>query len=92
LIDKRTGKKLELDKSYEDNPFQIGPQSYSNLPNLRANTPADQVETPNIQIWGSANLGNGTDIFNVVFNDQDQPVFIPTYGNQIQANLLETLL
>jgi hypothetical protein len=78
LIDKRTGKKLELDKSYEGN-FKIEPQSYLNLPNLRANTPADQVETPNIQTWGSANLGNGTDIFNVVFNDQDQPVFIPTW-------------
>jgi hypothetical protein len=94
LIDKRTGKKLELDKSYEDN-FQIGPQSYSNLPNLRANTPADQVETPNIQIWGSANLGNGTDIFNVVFNDQDQPVFIPiwqpdsskSFGDFVEASV-----
>jgi hypothetical protein len=94
LIDKRTGRKLELDKSYEGN-FQIGPQSYSNLPNLRANTPADQVETPNIQTWGSANLGSGTDIFNVVFNDQDQPVFIPiwqpdsskSFGDFVEASV-----
>lgn len=78
LIDKRTGKKLELNKSY-DGKFQIEPQTYENIPNLRANTPADQVKTPNIQYWGSADLGSGTDIFNVVFNDQDQPVFIPVW-------------
>jgi hypothetical protein len=79
LIDKRTGKKLELDKSYEGN-FQIQPEVYENIPNLIANTPADQVKTPNIQYWGRAQLGSGIDIFNVVFNDQDQPVFIPTWS------------
>jgi hypothetical protein len=79
LIDKRTGKKLELDKSYEGN-FQIEPEVYENIPNLSANTPADQVKTPNIQYWGRAQLGSGIDIFNVVFNDQDQPVFIPTWS------------
>jgi hypothetical protein len=79
LIDKRTGKKLELDKSYEGN-FQIEPEVYENIPNLIANTPADQVKTPNIQYWGRAQLGSGIDIFNVVFNDQDQPVFIPTWS------------
>ena len=90
LIDKRTGKKLELDKSYEGN-FKIEPQSYLNLPNLRANTPADQVKTPDVQFWGSAGLGSGSDQFLIVWNDKDQPVFLPTWDDSKKPSFTDAL-
>jgi hypothetical protein len=90
LIDKRTGKKLELDKSYEGN-FKIEPQSYLNLPNLSANTPADQVKTPDVQFWGSAGLGSGSDQFLIVWNDKDQPVFLPTWDDSKKPSFTDAL-
>jgi hypothetical protein len=76
LIDKRTGKKLETSKS---NPLQIADDSDTPV-TIFDNQPADQVKLPPTQIWGSAKFGGGRDMFNVVFNDQNQPVFLPRLG------------
>jgi hypothetical protein len=75
LIDKRTGKRLETSKS---NPLQIADDSDTPV-TIFDNQPADQVKLPPTQIWGSAEFGGGRDMFNVVFNNQNQPVFLPTY-------------
>jgi hypothetical protein len=75
LIDKRTGKRLETSES---SPLQIADDRDTPV-TIFDNQPADQVKLPPTQIWGSAKFGGGRDMFNVVFNNQNQPVFLPTY-------------
>jgi hypothetical protein len=75
LIDKRTGKRLETSES---SPLQIADDQETPV-TIFDNQPADQVKLPPTQIWGSPEFAGGRDMFNVVFNDQNQPVFLPVW-------------